>query len=282
YTWISSEPWGWLPFHYGFWNYSPSFGYFWMPGSGFNTFYPGLVSWFQGPGYVGWAPMGEGGVPVCTMRSCITTTTTAAFSGGRIVRPIAHSPVNVRLTPVHSINVAPGALARLSGVPVTQEALTHAAFSPVIRSRGTPAPRILLMGQTPAQSAVEMRTLAAHHSIFDRAFAGNGAQAIHARLGNTIGGRYLLNRNGAMRGIQPMNRAPFSQRPTFLQHRSASGFSRPGVRMEQSGRMREVGGMNRGVSRSPASMRASSPAMSSAPARSAAHSAPAASGGSRH
>ena len=55
YTWISFEPWGWLPFHYGGWVYDPNFGWCWIPG-GFNSWSPALVSWYQGPGWVGWTP----------------------------------------------------------------------------------------------------------------------------------------------------------------------------------------------------------------------------------
>jgi Family of unknown function (DUF6600)/FecR protein len=54
-TWISYQPWGWVPFHYGGWVYQPSLGWCWIPG-GFNAWSPGLVSWYQGPGWVGWRP----------------------------------------------------------------------------------------------------------------------------------------------------------------------------------------------------------------------------------
>jgi hypothetical protein len=55
YTWVSFEPWGWLPFHYGGWVYDANYGWCWIPG-GFNAWSPSLVSWYQGPGWVGWAP----------------------------------------------------------------------------------------------------------------------------------------------------------------------------------------------------------------------------------
>ena len=58
YTWIAGEPWGWLPYHYGSWNFSPGFGYFWMPGSFDAALSPALVSWYSGPGWIGWAPLG--------------------------------------------------------------------------------------------------------------------------------------------------------------------------------------------------------------------------------
>ena len=44
YTWASSYPWGWLPYHCGSWNHQPSYGWMWLPGgcgSGFGGTYGG-------------------------------------------------------------------------------------------------------------------------------------------------------------------------------------------------------------------------------------------------
>jgi hypothetical protein len=62
WTWISYEPWGWLPFHYGRWYQSASFGWCWLPGPAFsfNFWSPGLVSFYSGPGWVSWCPLGPG------------------------------------------------------------------------------------------------------------------------------------------------------------------------------------------------------------------------------
>jgi FecR protein len=38
YAFISPYPWGWAPYRYGQWNYQPANGWFWAPGSNFNTF----------------------------------------------------------------------------------------------------------------------------------------------------------------------------------------------------------------------------------------------------
>lgn len=56
-TWVSGYPWGWAPFHYGRWAQSSYYGWIWIPG---NTWGPAWVSWRQGGGYYGWAPMGPG------------------------------------------------------------------------------------------------------------------------------------------------------------------------------------------------------------------------------
>lgn len=54
-TWVSTEPWGWVTYHYGAWDFAPGFGWVWYPGRSFS---PGRVVWYWGPDYVGWAPAG--------------------------------------------------------------------------------------------------------------------------------------------------------------------------------------------------------------------------------
>jgi hypothetical protein len=62
WTWISYEPWGWLPYHYGRWHHSPRHGWCWLPGPSFvfNFWSPGLVTFYSGPGWVSWCPLGPG------------------------------------------------------------------------------------------------------------------------------------------------------------------------------------------------------------------------------
>lgn len=41
YSWVSSYPWGWLPYHYGSWQMCPGYGWAWQPGGtlvGLNNF----------------------------------------------------------------------------------------------------------------------------------------------------------------------------------------------------------------------------------------------------
>ncbi|MDF2433133.1 MAG: hypothetical protein JWP44_2764 [Mucilaginibacter sp.] len=53
-TWVSDYPWGWATFHYGRWRYDDYYGWEWLPG---HEWAPAWVSWRQGGGYYGWAPL---------------------------------------------------------------------------------------------------------------------------------------------------------------------------------------------------------------------------------
>jgi len=56
-TWVSDYRWGWAAFHYGRWTYDNYYGWVWIPGS---QWAPAWVSWRNGGGYYGWAPLGPG------------------------------------------------------------------------------------------------------------------------------------------------------------------------------------------------------------------------------
>jgi hypothetical protein len=62
WTWVSYEPWGWIPYHYGRWYRSARFGWCWLPGPSFsfNFWSPGLVTFYYGPSWVSWCPLGPG------------------------------------------------------------------------------------------------------------------------------------------------------------------------------------------------------------------------------
>jgi hypothetical protein len=54
WTWLSDEPWGWATYHYGRWFADPEYGWLWVPGTDWG---PAWVSFQEGNGYVGWAPL---------------------------------------------------------------------------------------------------------------------------------------------------------------------------------------------------------------------------------
>ena len=97
YTWISYEPWGWLPFHYGEWAFLAGTGWIWFPGR-FGTWSPGLVTWYSGPGWIGWVPSGRNVRttlnPCANGHPCGAVISTTAFQNGADVNPRVVMPVN--------------------------------------------------------------------------------------------------------------------------------------------------------------------------------------------
>ena len=61
--WVSHDPWGWAPYHYGRWNWYTGYGWVWAPGAVFSGAW---VSWYYGPSYVGWAPLDYWNYPCWT------------------------------------------------------------------------------------------------------------------------------------------------------------------------------------------------------------------------
>ena len=60
-VWVSYDPWGWAPFHYGRWEFLVGSGWVWIPGHVFSGAY---VAWGLAPGYFGWCPLGYYDYPV--------------------------------------------------------------------------------------------------------------------------------------------------------------------------------------------------------------------------
>jgi len=59
-TWVSDEPWAYVAYHHGRWQWSVGVGWFWIPGVYYS---PAWVAWHQTPGYYGWAPLGYYNTP---------------------------------------------------------------------------------------------------------------------------------------------------------------------------------------------------------------------------
>jgi len=54
WCWQSNESFGWATYHYGRWNQDPRRGWYWVPQT---QWAPAWVSWREGGGYAGWAPL---------------------------------------------------------------------------------------------------------------------------------------------------------------------------------------------------------------------------------
>ncbi len=54
WTWVSYDPWGDYPFHYGTWQWVDPYGWVWVPG---YVWAPAWVTWCYSDSYIGWAPI---------------------------------------------------------------------------------------------------------------------------------------------------------------------------------------------------------------------------------
>jgi len=175
YTWISNEPWGWLPYHYGMWNFSPDFGWFWIPGN-FGFWSPALVSWYTGPGWVGWAPLGLN--PQQGLLRPVTTISGTAIQTGQIITPqsVGHAGLSEATLTEH-LPFQPGGAATLIGTPLAADAATSFGAHP--GGTRSLAPSSLLMGGEGNKESA----LLGRHPL---------GEPLHVRLGTTLGGRYAV------------------------------------------------------------------------------------------
>ncbi|MGH9441130.1 MAG: DUF6600 domain-containing protein [Thermoanaerobaculia bacterium] len=54
WSWVSYDPWGAYPYHYGSWVYEPGYGWVWVPG---YVWGPAWVTWCYSDDFIGWAPL---------------------------------------------------------------------------------------------------------------------------------------------------------------------------------------------------------------------------------
>jgi hypothetical protein len=55
WVWVSYEPFGWIVYHYGSWDFTPEYGWFWIPAR--DAWSPARVQWIDYGDNIGWAPM---------------------------------------------------------------------------------------------------------------------------------------------------------------------------------------------------------------------------------
>jgi hypothetical protein len=209
YTWIAGEPWGWLPYHYGNWNFSPGFGWFWMMGAYDASWSPALVSWYSGPGWIGWAPRGVRGA---AGHHIVTTVPGEVVQNGLMISPrnVNHVPLTAG-TRIGHMPFQPGAGALLSGAPLSGGA--GELFTPHAGVTHTMAPRSILMGGDPEK---EQSILSSH-------------QPLRIRSGTTLGGHYAAGgtvgefRGDAFRGAHGAQGLNGTQGPDFSRGARTAG-----------------------------------------------------------
>jgi hypothetical protein len=120
WTWVSYDPWGGDPYHYGTWTFSRAYGWIWIPGT---IWAPAWVTWYVGDENIGWAPVppsfsigasGYSGSPITVSRSSYVFVPATQFAGvnaGTVRVPVAqNSRLLARTKPVTRFALAGGIL----------------------------------------------------------------------------------------------------------------------------------------------------------------------------
>jgi hypothetical protein len=177
--WVSDEPWAWATYHYGRWDFADQYGWYWVPQT---QWAPAWVSWHQGGGYVGWAPLQPSvtisvGGYVGFNQSRIPQRSYVFVKQGQFLEPIRPTIVvannttiinkttlitNTRIVNKTVINGGPATavVEKASGrkvQPVQVQELRHKQEAVVVARQKTPAPTAEKKVQPPVRTEVEPR-----------------------------------------------------------------------------------------------------------------------------
>jgi hypothetical protein len=158
--WASDEPWGWATYHYGRWDSSPQYGWYWVPQT---QWAPAWVSWREGGGYIGWAPLGPSGRGVVEVNNRSGTPRGYVFvEERRFLEPVRLKTVIVNNTVINKtvINKGPDSAViekasgrKVQAVPVRQ--LRSKEEAKVVVKHPTPTSTSEKAVQTPVRIQAE-------------------------------------------------------------------------------------------------------------------------------
>lgn len=140
WTWVSYDPWGGDPYHYGTWSRSDAYGWVWIPGI---IWAPAWVTWYVGDNDIGWAPVppsfsvgfsGYAGPPVTVSRSSYVFVPATQFVGvnvGTVRVPAAQNATLLARTRPVTRFAASGGVLTIGGPTVVQ--VEHATQRKITR-----------------------------------------------------------------------------------------------------------------------------------------------------
>jgi len=199
WTWISGDPWGWVTDHCGFWDFDPTFGWYWMnPMFGCGLWYPSFVNWYGGAGWIGWQPVNPRHVPPGRPRPIaaplqthsareIVKVPAGVFQKGQMItaQVVTHVPATAG-NRIEEPAFEPGQRTASTSNPTTALATRAPAGAPAsglgIGSIHATAPPTILMGGDAAKESVLLTTHGFH----------SGRAPLRAAQGATLGGRYQV------------------------------------------------------------------------------------------
>jgi hypothetical protein len=128
WTWVSYDPWGDIPYHYGTWVWVDAHGWAWEPGT---VWAPAWVTWAWTGDYIGWAP-----VP-----STFFITTSGYFGSPVVVAPTRY--VFVPATQFVGVNVSTVSVPQTQNAAILSRAQKGTRFTVsggIVRATADPPP----------------------------------------------------------------------------------------------------------------------------------------------
>ncbi|HEV2436402.1 MAG TPA: DUF6600 domain-containing protein [Verrucomicrobiae bacterium] len=152
--WVSDEPWAWATYHYGRWNFTDQYGWYWVPQT---QWAPAWVSWHEGGGYIGWAPLYPSGVRVISPRAYVFVEERHFMDPVRSSTAIAYNTTIINKTVINEAP-APAAIEKASGrkfqaVPVRE--MRQKEEAPVVARQRTPAATAVKNVQPPVRTEAQ-------------------------------------------------------------------------------------------------------------------------------
>ncbi|HEX7252833.1 MAG TPA: DUF6600 domain-containing protein [Thermoanaerobaculia bacterium] len=185
WTWVSYDPWGDIPYHYGTWSYVSDYGWCWVPGT---VWAPAWVTWAYSDNYIGWAPVpatfvfssgGYFGGPVVLSASRYCFVPTSQFVGVNVstVRvPVAQNTAifanTTRATRfqvsngvVHTAGLDPARVERVTGHQLQRASINQVHAQPTtVAAAGLSKSRSLGVVVPAKTRSQELRTTSTSHA----------------------------------------------------------------------------------------------------------------------
>lgn len=226
WTWISYDPWGGDPYHYGTWVSEPSYGWVWVPGT---VWAPAWVTWCYSDSYVGWAPIppslqvsfsGYSGPAVVVSHSAYVFVPVNQFAGVRVSSarlPVARNTTLMQHTQrVTSFGVNNGAIVNRGPSVQRIEASAHTRIprGSIEAAKTRPAP--MTAGGTAtsgkrfsvvAPASVRAREFKAHAAAGGASTGPGKEQHATASSANTASRSENAPATGHGKGVPPKHEA---------------------------------------------------------------------------
>ena len=197
WTWVSADPWGDVPCHYGAWAWVDPYGWVWTPGT---VWAPAWVTWAYTDDYIGWAPVpptfalsvtGYVGAPIVVAQSRYCFVPTRQFVGVPVATVRLPAQRNATIFP-HAVMTTryqvSGGIVRASGPPPSRiEQVTSRKVETVSIDRVKARPTTLADAGVSRGGSVRAALPAAERRSLDGKSASAGQPEVKAKTASGHG-----------------------------------------------------------------------------------------------